>query len=249
MLLRLRCYLPSTSATLLILAVAFIAFHGAASHAFAGLGLATEIVIGLGLAGLAAGTIVISAVTIQRRRAAAGACHACSHPCRGAMVPLPEIDTRRWPHRPLTQPPRTSLPLVVRAVPAPNADERPPHRRYAAGTPEPQRLGFVAIKLNEPRLRVRPDGRDRERDLLPVGVDQDKEVVVEQRRAVVRVVGRVGAVEVDRDRVHGRVGPLPLGHGLAGAVVPGSSAASAPVRNRLRRKTGCSRRSVSSRFT
>ena len=30
LLLRLRCYLPSTSATLLILAVAFIAFHSAA---------------------------------------------------------------------------------------------------------------------------------------------------------------------------------------------------------------------------
>lgn len=149
MLLRLRCYLPSTSATLSILAVAFIAFHSAASHAFAGLGLATEIVIGLGLAGLAAGTIVISAVTIQRRRAAAGACHACSHPCRGAMVPLPEIDARRWPHRPLTQQSRadekhalvrTSLPLAVRAVPAPNADERPQHRLCASETPEPQRL-------------------------------------------------------------------------------------------------------------
>src|SRR5579859_6982022 len=28
---------------------------------------------------------------------AAGASHACSHPCRGATVPLPEIDARRWP--------------------------------------------------------------------------------------------------------------------------------------------------------
>ena len=119
LLLRLRCYLPSTTATLLILAVAFIALHSAASHTFAGLSLATEIVIGLGLTGLAAGTIVISAVTIQRRRAAAGACHACSHPCRGAMVPLPERDTRRWPHRslsttsPVFQQERSSLPMLV----------------------------------------------------------------------------------------------------------------------------------------
>ncbi len=124
MLLRLRCYLPSTTATLLILAVAFIALHsalnhGAANHTFAGLSVVTEIVIGLGLTGLAAGTIVISAVTIQRRRAAAGACHACSHPCRGAMVPLPERDTRRWPHRSLSTPPpslpreRSSLPMLV----------------------------------------------------------------------------------------------------------------------------------------
>jgi len=140
LLLRLRCYLPSTSATLLILAAAFIAFHSAASHTFAPLGLATEIVIGVGLAGLAAGTIVISAVTIQRRRAAAGACHTCSHPCRGAMVPLPERDAQLWPHRPLTTQPRPSLPLVVLAGPAPNADERAQNRPCAVGTPEPQRL-------------------------------------------------------------------------------------------------------------
>ena len=109
MLLRLRCYLPSTSAILVIVAIAYIALHGAASHSFAGLGLATEIVIGVGLVGLAAGTIVISAVTIQRRRAAAGACHACSHPCRGAMVPSPEIDALQWPHRSLS----SDLPLTV----------------------------------------------------------------------------------------------------------------------------------------
>src|ERR1700730_15461830 len=113
LLLRLRCYLPSTSATLLILAAAFIAFHSAASHTFAPLGLATEIVIGVGLAALAAGTIVISAVTIQRRRAAAGACHTCSHPCRGALVPLPQGDAQLCPHRPLTQQPARPL-LVVR---------------------------------------------------------------------------------------------------------------------------------------
>jgi hypothetical protein len=119
LLLRLRCYLPSTSAVVVTLAVAFVVLHGAAGFGFAGLSLATKIVIGLGLAGLAAGTIVISAVTIQRRRAAAGACHACSHPCRGAMVPLPERDTRRWPHRSLTElpgelpPARQPLALTV----------------------------------------------------------------------------------------------------------------------------------------
>jgi len=109
-MLRLRCYLPSTSAILVILTVAYIALHGAAGHGLAGFGLATEIVIAVGLAGLAAGTIVISAVTIQRRRAAAGACHTCSHPCRGAIEPLPERDAQLWPHRPLTQ---RSLPLTV----------------------------------------------------------------------------------------------------------------------------------------
>jgi hypothetical protein len=126
--LRLRCYLPSTSAILLIIAVAYFALHGAAGHGFAGFGLATEIVIAVGLSGLAAGTIAISAVTIRRRRAAAGACHTCSHPCRGAIEPLPERDAQLWPHRPLSylpggRPPvppaeklRTQLPLSVISV-------------------------------------------------------------------------------------------------------------------------------------
>lgn len=105
---RLRCYLPSTSAVIAILAVAYVALHSAARHSFAGIDLATEIVIALGLAGLAAGTIAISAVTIRRRRAAAGACHTCSHPCRGALVPLPERDAQLWPHRPLTRQPSRS---------------------------------------------------------------------------------------------------------------------------------------------
>lgn len=118
MLLRLRCYLPSTSAILLILALAYVALHGAAEHSFAGLGLATEVVIALGLAGLAAGTIAISAVTIQRRRAATGACHTCSHPCRGATEPLPERDAQLWPHRPLTRQP---LPLGVISARPPRA--------------------------------------------------------------------------------------------------------------------------------
>jgi hypothetical protein len=118
LMLRLRCYLPSTSAIIVMVAVGYLALHSAAGHGFAGFGLATEIVIALGLAGLTAGTIAISAVTIQRRRAAAGACHACSHPCRGAMVPSPEIDARRWPHRPLNYSPGGRPPV-------PPADEKP----------------------------------------------------------------------------------------------------------------------------
>jgi hypothetical protein len=119
---RLRCYLPSTSAIIAILAVAYVALHSAARHSFAGIDLATEIVIALGLAGLAAGTIAISAVTIRRRRAAAGACHTCSHPCRGALVPLPERDAQLWPHRPLGKQP---LPLtVVSGQPAARQAER-----------------------------------------------------------------------------------------------------------------------------
>jgi hypothetical protein len=109
---RLRCYLPSTSAIVVIVAVAILLLHGAASHTFAAADLATTIVIAVGAAGLVAGTITVSAVLIRRRRAAAGACHACSHPCREAMVPLPGLDAPQWPHRPLL-----STPLPVTVIP------------------------------------------------------------------------------------------------------------------------------------
>lgn len=143
LMLRLRCYLPSTSAIIVTLTVVYVVLHAAAGRGFAGFSLATDIVIGLGLAGLAASTIVISAVTIRRRRAAAGACHACSHLCRGAMVPLPERDTRRWPHRSLPADPaerpatRQPLPLAVippqrTALSAPGTLPSPPTRSLAA---------------------------------------------------------------------------------------------------------------------
>ena len=43
---------------------------------------------------------------------------------------------------------------------------------------------IVAVQLHEPRLRGLADLRERERDRLAPAVDQDQEVVVEQRRAV-----------------------------------------------------------------
>jgi hypothetical protein len=147
-LLRLRCYLPSTSAILVIVAIAYIALHGAAGHRFAGLGLATEVVIGVGLAGLTAGTIVISAVTIQRRRAAAGACHACSHPCRGAMVPSPEIDALQWPHRSLSQ-----SPLAVTVV----------SKQLPSNQPQSGARGAMLTVARESVPPTKPCGRDRSR--------------------------------------------------------------------------------------
>jgi hypothetical protein len=166
LLTRLRCYVPSTTVSLLILIVGYVALHGVATRHFAGLGLATEIVIGLGLAGLSAGTVVISAVLIQRRRAAAGACHACSHPCRGAIVPSPEIDARQWPHRSLYLPGgRPPVPPGVRAggadrkgrelISPARPDEKPRgslnpsrenHRTYASTHPD-----------EEPRRSLNPD--------------------------------------------------------------------------------------------
>jgi hypothetical protein len=109
---RLRCYLPSTSAIVIITVAGILLLRHAASHSFAAAGVATMMVVAIGAAGLVAGTIVVSAVLIRRRRAAAGACHACSHPCREAMVPLPGLDAPQWPHRPLS-----STPLPVTVIP------------------------------------------------------------------------------------------------------------------------------------
>ncbi len=156
LMLRLRCYLPSTSAIVVTLTVGYVVLHAAAGRGLAGFSLTTEIVIGLGLAGLAASTIVISAVTIQRRRAAAGACHACSHPCRGAMVPLPERDARRWPHRSLTpgpaEPPAAwpALPLIV--IPPQRTALTPPARLVSASAPS-----FAAAPNTCPGAAARPE--------------------------------------------------------------------------------------------
>lgn len=129
--MRLRCYLPSTSAIVMIVFVGFLLLHSAARHTFAAAGLATTIVIAVGVAGLVAGTITVSAVTIRRRRAAAGACHTCSHPCREAMVPLPEFDAPLWPHRPLS-----ATPLPVTVIPH---QQGAPRTEQLTGTRAPAR--------------------------------------------------------------------------------------------------------------
>jgi hypothetical protein len=142
---RLRCYLPSTSAIVIILIVGFLLLRHAATHTFAAAGVVTMIVMAVGAAGLVAGTIAVSAVTIRRRRAAAGACHTCSHPCREAMVPLPEFDAPLWPHRPLSSSggaqdrQRAGADLhLVSGVP----------REFAGGGDG----GVVAVQLDEPGL-------------------------------------------------------------------------------------------------
>ena len=105
--LALRCYAPSTSAIAAFLFIGYLALRHVTGHALAAAGLITTIVIALGVAGVAAGAIAVSAATIRRRRAAAGACHTCRHPCREVM---PEFSAPRWPHRPLT---RDALPVIV----------------------------------------------------------------------------------------------------------------------------------------
>jgi len=103
----LRCYVPRTSVIVTLLVAGFLALRRTAGHALAGSGLITTIVIVLGGCLFAAGVIVVSAATIRHRRAAAGACHTCSHPCQQ----LPDLSAApQWPHRPLTS---TPLPVII----------------------------------------------------------------------------------------------------------------------------------------
>ena len=81
-----RCYAPRTSVIVAFVFVGYLALRKVSGHAFADLGLATSIVIALGVAGAVAAAITVSATTIRHRRAAAGACHTCSHPCREALA-------------------------------------------------------------------------------------------------------------------------------------------------------------------
>jgi hypothetical protein len=142
----LRCYAPSMSAIAAFLFVGYLALRHVAGHALAALSLLTTIVIALGMAGVAVGAIVVSAATIRKRRAAAGACHTCSHPCRQEA----ELDAPWWPHRPLT---RSTLPLTVtpqrRTAPGDRAATLPPAtREVAPGGPGRSRLRAALSVLN-----------------------------------------------------------------------------------------------------
>jgi hypothetical protein len=103
----LRCYVPRASTISALLFVALIVLGHVADHTLVSVGLLTVIVISLGFSGIAAGLVTVSAAVIRRRRAAAGACHTCRHPCREM---IPESSAPEWPHRPLT---RTALPVVA----------------------------------------------------------------------------------------------------------------------------------------
>lgn len=118
----LRCYAPSTSVTVAILFLGYLTLRHTAAHALAGVGLATGIIIVVAACLFVTALTVLAAVTIRHRRAAAGACYTCSHPCREAPAPS-------WPHRPLT---RSTLPIVV--IPQQSPPPAPEMTRTTAGS-------------------------------------------------------------------------------------------------------------------
>jgi hypothetical protein len=89
-----------------LLVAGFLAVRHTAGHALAGFGLLTIAVIAAGCLLFAAGLVVVSAASIRQRRAAAGACLTCSHPCRESVDP----GGPAWPDRPLT---RAALPVAA----------------------------------------------------------------------------------------------------------------------------------------
>ena len=69
----MRCYAPSTSAIVAFVFIGYLALRDGTGHALAAVGLVTTIIIALGVAGVIAGAVMVSAATIRARRAAAGA--------------------------------------------------------------------------------------------------------------------------------------------------------------------------------
>ena len=63
----LRCYAPSTSAIVAFVLIGYLALREVTGHALAAVGLATAIIIVLGVAGVIAGAIMVSAATIRAR--------------------------------------------------------------------------------------------------------------------------------------------------------------------------------------
>lgn len=129
----LRCYAPSTSAIVALLFVGYLSLRHVTNHVLASASIATIVVIALGMAGIAAGAIAVSAATIRRRRAAAGACNTCSHPCQEA----PGLSAPQWPHRPLT---REALPVII--IPR----QSPPAEAERTGTVQPARVRETAAR-------------------------------------------------------------------------------------------------------
>jgi hypothetical protein len=110
----LRCYAPRLYTIAALLVTAGLVMRPAAGHAMAGIGLVTDIVILIAASLFIAVLTLISTAVIRQRRAAAGACQTCTHPCRPSpqtpQVPLALADAPRWPHRPLT---RAPLPVII----------------------------------------------------------------------------------------------------------------------------------------
>jgi hypothetical protein len=114
------------SVIVILLVVSFLALRHTAGRPLAGAGVITTVVVVLGGCLFAAGVLVVSAATIRHRRAAAGACLTCSHPCQEetllARGTTPETPAPAWPHRPLS---RASLPVIIvpRQPPSPEAEQ------------------------------------------------------------------------------------------------------------------------------
>lgn len=136
----MRCYAPSTSVIVGLLAIGYLALRHAAAHALGGVGLVTTLVVVLGCCLLTVALIVVSAATIRRRRAAAGGCLTCRHPCQESVTAQSANRTApAWPDRPLT---RAALPVVI--IPGPrSAADRAEH---GARERQPTRLSFPRLE-------------------------------------------------------------------------------------------------------
>lgn len=192
----MRCYAPSTSVIVGLLAVGYLALRHAAAHALGGVGLVATAVGVLGGCLLTVAIIVVSAATIRRRRAAAGGCLTCRHPCQESVTAR-SADQRGpvWPDRPLT---RAALPVVIIPRPRPAGDgaeqgarERQPAR---LSLPRIQPVADDVDRLGNRAMAAPDDVRDQPGPACLVGGAEPGGVVAVKVLAEVDVVAPLRVV-------------------------------------------------------
>ena len=81
------CYGPRIGTIAVVGAVAYVFLHRVIGRILHIAGLVLEIALITGLAAAAAALVIWTVRTVQRRRAAAGACTACRFRCQQSLIP------------------------------------------------------------------------------------------------------------------------------------------------------------------
>jgi hypothetical protein len=130
----MMCYLPwLRTVALSALAIGLI-WHNAIGHALAVLGLVVGVILAAAVAAVLAALVIRVARRVQRRRALAGGCTTCRHPCQRAMTAEPVLLT---------------LAPAAAGEPAPAGAERVPAmagRAPARAGRAPVRAGRIAVR-------------------------------------------------------------------------------------------------------
>jgi hypothetical protein len=93
------CYVPGTGTLAIIGCSAYLVWHKAIIHFLAIAGVVAGPVLVIGAAAAAAGVVIWTARTIQRRRARTGACATCRFRCQQPLDRRPHLLVNRFDRR------------------------------------------------------------------------------------------------------------------------------------------------------